>query len=173
MEKKKIFELFEAITSTYQNIFVDDFFDWGDDAKVPGYDFTSAMEGNGLISHTTNAEYIPQYGLVRRGNHLKVQLRQQGKLIKRIVLGDLFPNNSLVIVTSGESLRRFAPIFNRRSEVIDWCVLVHDYCAARQQTGNPTPWYWEDDMVEMAKFFYRNNSNRVDDRSIYDYITEV
>ncbi len=173
MEKEKIFELFEAITSSGQNIFVNDVSGWGDEAKVPGYEFISAMEGNGLRRHTTNAEYIPQYGSVRRGNHLEVQLRQNGEVVKRFVLGDLFPNNHLVIVTSGDSLRRFAPIFNTRSEVIDWCVLVHDYCTARQQAGNPTLWYWKGDMVEMAKFFYRNNSNRVDDRSIYDYLTEV
>lgn len=173
MEKEKIFELFEAITSSGQNVFIDDFSGWGEDAKVPGYEFISAMEGNGLRRHTTNAEYIPQYGSVRRGNHLEVQLRQNGELVKRLTLGDLFPNNHLVIVTSGESLRRFAPIFNCRSEVIDWCVLVHDYCVARQQAGNPTLWCWKGDMVEMAKFFYRNNSNRVDDRSIYDYLTEV
>lgn len=173
MEKRRIFELFAAITSSGQNIFIDDFSGWGSDAEVPGYDTISAMEGNGLRSQTTDEEYIPQYGSIRRGNHLEVQLRCYDQLVKRFTLGDLFPNNHLVIVTSGESLRRFTPIVNRRSEVIDWIMLVHDYCVIRRQEGNPTPWYWEDDMVKMAKFFYKNNPDKVSDRSIYDYLTEV
>ncbi len=173
MEKRRIYELFAAVTNRGEFIFVDDFSGWGSDAEVPGYDTISALEGKGVRSQTTDEEYIPQYGTVRRGNHLEVQLRQDGKLVKRLTLGDLFPNNHLVIVTSGESLCRFTPIFYRRSEVIDWIMLVHDYCVIRRQEGNPTPWYWEDDMVKMAKFFYKNNPGKVDDRSIYDYLTDV
>lgn len=173
MNKKEIFAIFEAITTSGQSIFVNDFDGWGERAEIPAYGFTSAMEGNGVKSHATDEEYIPQCGTIRRGNHLEVQIRQNGQLIKRFTLGELFPDNHLVIVTSGEALRWFAPIFALRSELIDWLMQVHEYCILRQNQGNPVPWYWESEMVELAKFFYRNNPDKENDKSIYDYLTDI
>ena len=173
MNKKEIFAIFEAITTSGQSIFVNDFDGWGERAEIPAYGFTSAMEGNGVKSHATDEEYIPQCGTIRRGNHLEVQIRQSGQLIKRFILGELFPDNHLVIVTSGEALRWFAPIFALRSELIDWLMQVHEYCILRQNQGNPVPWYWESEMVELAKFFYRNNPDKENDKSIYDYLTDI
>ena len=58
MNKKEIFGLFEAITTSGQSIFVDDFDGWGERAEIPTYGFISAMEGNGVKSHVT---FPPSY----------------------------------------------------------------------------------------------------------------
>lgn len=173
MNKKEIFEIFDAITTSGQCAFVNDFSGWGSNAEIPGYKFISAIEGNGVVSEATGKDYVPQCQSIRRGNHLEAQLRQDGEVMKRITLGSLFPNHDIVIVTDGESLRLFAPVLTYRSDVINWLVFIHEYCTQRRKDGNPEPWFWEGHMAELAKFFFRNNPKKVENRSIYDELTDV
>ncbi len=173
MNKKEIQELFEYMTSSNESIFVNDFAGWTEEAKIPGYDSFAAMEGNGIKSQTTGESYVPQYESVRCGNHLDVQFRHNGEVIKRVRLAELFQNVKVVIVTGGESLRKLAPMFNRRSELIDWLMQVHCYCEQRQTSGNPVPWFWESDMIALATFFYKNAPDKIVDQSIYDRLTAV
>ena len=172
MKKEKIFELFDYMTSSGKSVFVNDFTGWGEEAHIPGYESFTAMEGNGIKSQTTGETYVPQYESVRCGNHLEVQFRHDGDVIKRVTLAELF-SVRVVIVTGGEALRKVAPMFNRRSEVIDWLMLVHCYCVQRQTAGNPVPWFWESDMIAIATFFYKNAPDKITDQSIYDRLTAV
>ena len=175
MEKNSIFELFDYMTQSNKSAFTDDFTGWGSEASIPGYTSFGTMEGNGIKSEFTGEKYEPQCQSVRRGNHLEVQFRANGDLIKRITLGDLFPGLDVVIVTGTEAIRKIAPIFGHRSEVIDWMMLVHTYCELKKAEGIPAPWYWESDMDALATYLYQNQNpeNKVVDESIYDRLLKV
>ncbi len=174
MNKKEIQELFDYMTTSGKSTFVDDFSGWGDASKVPGYTSFASMEGNGLKSEHTGEKYEPQCESVRKGNHLEIQYREYGDLAKHFKLGDLFPSElPIVIVTGGEALRKISPIFQRRSELIEWLMQVHCYCEQRQTAGNPVPWYWEGNMYDLAVFLYKNHPNKIEDESIYDRLTKV
>lgn len=171
--EKKICELFDFMTSNEAGkfVFVSDFHGWTECAKIPGFTSFAAMEGNGIKSEKTGESYFPQYETVRRGNHLKVELR--GEKDKKITLGSLFPNQDVVVVTSGDSLTKIAPIFPRRSETIDWIMQVHQYCMERQKSGNPVPWYWESDMISLATYLFQNQEDKIVDQSVYDRLTNI
>ena len=167
MEKNKIFGLFDFMTRSEKFVFVND---WsGTDDEVPGFRRYSTMEGNGIRSKETSAEFEPQYETVRRGDSIEVQYRDNGHLVERVTLGDLFPKGTpVVIVTGGESLRRVCPMFKRRSEMMDWMHLVCAYVEARASSSDPVPYYWEGNMLELARYLYENQPDKVADRSIYD-----
>ena len=174
MEKEKIFELFDYMTSSGKSVFVNDFTGWGEEAHIPGYPSFPSMEGNGIRSEATGAEFEPQCETVRRGNHLEVYYRGEERLVKRVILGDLFPKGvPVVIVTGGEALRRVAPMLKRRSELIDWLMMVHCYCEHRKIVANPVSWFWEGNMIDLATFLYRNRPDKIEDKSIYDRLTAV
>ncbi len=168
MNKKTIFELFDYMTTSGKSTFIDDFEGWGTEAEIPGFSEYASCEGNGIKSKATDQTYEPQCEYVRRGNHLKVECRQ-GEDTKEIILGDLFPKEvNVVIVTGSEWLRKFSPIFEKRSEMMDWMHLVGEYVITRKNAKNPVPWYWEDEMLNLAKYLYENQLNKVNDQSIYD-----
>ena len=168
MDKKEIFELFDFMTRNGKSTFVDEFSGLGKASLIPGFSSFDAPEGNGIRSEATGATFEPQYETIRRGNHLEVQYRQDGNLIKSIILGDLFPKETpVVIITGNEVLRRVCPMFERRSEVNDWIMLVHNYCQRRQEEGNPVPYWWKGQMLELAKFLYQNRAEKIEDRSIW------
>lgn len=169
MEKNKIFGLFDFMTRSGKFVFVNDFSGWGEAAKIPGFSSFDSSEGNGIRSEATGAEFDPQYESVRRGDHLEVQYRDNGNLVERVTLGDLFPKGiPVVIVTGGESLRRICPMFQRRSEMMDWMHLVCQYVEARASSSDPVPYYWESNMLELARYLYENQPDKITDRSIYD-----
>lgn len=169
MNKNEIFGLFDFMTRNSKSVFVNDFSGWGEAAKIPGFPSFDSPEGNGIRSEATGAEFDPQYESIRRGDHLEVQYRDEGKLIDRITLGDLFPKGTpVVIVTGSEALRRICPMFKRRSEMMDWMHLVCAYVEARASSSDPVPYYWESNMLELARYLYENQAEKVADRSIYD-----
>jgi hypothetical protein len=169
MEKNKIFGLFDFMTRSGKTTFVNDFSGWGEAAHIPGFPSFSSPEGNGIRSEATGAEFDPQYESIRRGDHLEVQYRDEGKLIERVTLGDLFPKGTpVVIVTGSEALRRVCPLFKRRSEMMDWMHMVAEYTMLRAATSDPVPYYWEGNMLELARYLYENRPDKVADRSIYD-----
>ena len=169
MNKKIFFELFDYMTSSNKTTFIDDFEGWGPEAEIPGFTRFASCEGNGIRSKNTAQTYEPQYEYVRRGNHLNVKCRQEGEEAKEIILGELFPKDiNIVVVTGSEQLRKFSPIFEKRSEMMDWMHLVGEYVITRKNAKNPVPWYWEDEMLNLAKYLYENQLNKVNDQSIYD-----
>ena len=168
MNKKTIFELFDYMTTSGKSTFIDDFEGWGTEAEIPGFSSFASCEGNGIRSKATDQTYEPQCENVRRGNHLKVECRSKG-CIREISLDTLFPEGTSVVITTGsEQLRKLAPIFEKRSEMMDWLHLVGEYVITRKNAGNPVPWYWEDEMIKLAKYLYENQLNKVNDQSIYD-----
>ena len=169
MNKKEIFELFEFMTTRDKSVFVSDFSGWGEAAKIPGYTDFSSSEGNGIRSNFNGAEFEPQYESVRQGGQLEVQYREEDEVIKRVILSDLFPKTTpVVIVTGSEVLRRICPMFQRRSEMMDWMHLVCEYVAIRGMTISPVPYYWEGNMLELARYLYENRADKISDKSIYD-----
>ena len=169
ISKRGIYGLFDFMTRSGKTVFVNDFSGGGEAAQIPGFTSFDSLEGNGIRSEVTGAEFDPQYESIRRGDHLEVQYRDEGKLIERITLSDLFPKGTpVVIVTGSESLRRVCPMFNRRSEMMDWMHLVCEYTILRATTSDPVPYYWESNMLELARYLYENQPDKVADRSIYD-----
>ena len=169
MNKKEIFGLFDFMTRNGKSVFVNDFSGWGEAAKIKGFPSYSSSEGNGIRSEATGAEFEPQYESVRRGDHLEVYYRDEGKFIESITLGDLFPKGTpVVIVTGSEALRRICPMFQRRSEMMDWMHMVCEYVSMRTMTTSPVPYYWEGNMLELARYLYENRADKIVDKSIYD-----
>ena len=169
MNKKEIFELFEFMTCNGKSVFVNDFSGWGEVAEIPGFKSFSSPEGNGIRSEATGSEFDPQYESIRRGDHLEVQYRNDGNLIERVTLGNLFPKGTpVVIVTGSEALRRVCPMFKRRSEMMDWMHMICEYTMLRAAAGEPVPYYWESNQLELARYLYENQPDKVADQSIYD-----
>ena len=169
MNKKEIFELFDFMTSLDKRVFVDDLIDYEGQADIKGFTITHPdVESNGLLAETTKKSIAFQSEWVLQANNISAELRADGDLVKEVNLGDLFPKETPVIITIGsESLRRLAPMFERRSEVNDWIMLVHNYCQHRQEEGNPVPYLWKGQMLELAKFLYQNRAEKIEDRSIW------
>lgn len=169
MNRKKFFELFDYVTNSSKSVFVNDFSGWGAAACIPGFSSFSSREGNGIRSETTGVAFEPQYETVRRGDHIQVQYRENGNLVKKVTLGNLFPDGvPVVIVTGSEALRKIAPMFKRRSEMMDWMHMVCDYVMLRASAAQPVPHYWENDMLTLARYLYENRPDKITDRSIYD-----
>lgn len=168
MNKKEIFELFDFMTSLNKRVFVDDL-KYKGQADIKGFTITHPdAESNGLLSETTKKSIAFQSEWVLQANNISAEFRADGDLVKEINLGSLFSKETPVIITIGsESLRRVAPMFQRRSEVNDWIMLVHNYCQHRQEKGNPVPYWWEGQMLELAKFLYQNRAEKIEDRSIW------
>ena len=170
MNKKEIFELFDFMTSLNKKVFVDDTIHYEGEADITGFKITHPdTESNGLMSETTKETIAFQSEWILRANRIKAELRADGDLVKEVNLGDLLPNGiPVVIVTGGESLRRICPMFQRRSEMMDWMHLVCQYVEARASSSDPVPYYWESNMLELARYLYENQAEKVADRSIYD-----
>lgn len=152
-------------------VFINDFTGWADeDIKLDGFTYISAMEGNGLRAKNGDA-FVPQYSTIRRANHIEAQLRSIDRVNnkvnadKQVVLGDYFENLPLVIITSGESLQAFAPMFSDKLELAIFIRDLHLW----QATYHREDYAWSrkiEDMISLAKFLYRNNPNKV--KSIVD-----
>lgn len=166
MEKAKFFELFDYMLTGERAAFIDDFTGWNENAEIPGFSLFSSCEGNGIKSLSTGKDFEPQYQSVRRGNHLKVKCRK-GDTSEEILLGDLVPEGvTIVVVTGSERLLTLSPIFEKRSEMMDWLHLVGEYVSKNGK--DIIPLYWENDMIRLAKFLFENQENKILDESKYD-----
>ena len=152
--------------------FVNDFVGWNEeDLKIDGFDYFSAMEGNGIRALETKEEYLPQCCSLRRGNHLKVQVRERyGKGCQNIVLAEqpLFKDFDVVIITNGESLQAFAPVCGNKFELAMFIQALRDFVATKEN-GREMDWFLHQavgSMESLAKFLYRNNPNKT--KSILD-----
>lgn len=146
-------------------VFVDDFSGWNEEATaLPGVEFLSAMEGNGLKSLATGETWIPQCCSVRVGNHLTVGLRD-GSKYNSVKLSELplFRDFPVVILTNNEALRAFAPVCNSKLELALWLAAIEEETEKRNAAAGGFDWPWSQtasDMSSLAIFLYRSNPNK-------------
>lgn len=149
-------------------VFVNDFDGWDEQAKtIPGVSFVSAMEGNGLKNNATGQTWIPQCNSLRRGNHLKVQFRDhENNVCKDVVLSELplFKDFDVVIGTSCEALRYFAPVCSSKLELALFFAAIEAETEKRNACApSGYDYQWSntaDEMVSLAKFLYQSNPNK-------------
>lgn len=149
-------------------VFINDFDGWGDEAKnIPGINIIPAMEGNGLQSKETGEPWLPQCCTLRRGNHLKAQLRNATtNEVKEVKLGELplFNNFPVVIMTSGEALHAFAPVCSNKLELALFIASVKEESEKRNAAHEDEYDYsWSciaREMISLAKFLYKSNPEK-------------
>lgn len=157
-------ELMDYINQSGKFVFIDDFSGWGEESELKNFRRASAMEGNKLIA-SNGKEFCLQYVSMRKGNHLTVQLRDhnsQSYQDLELATLPLFQDFDVVIWTSGESLRGFAPLCNNKLELALFLQNLADY-------GDPQDYgssWTKSEMAALAKFLYRNNPDKT--KSILD-----
>ena len=152
-------KLFEALTKD-KSIFVNDFDGWGSEALPEGFKWgKGGMEENAILAPNGDL-LIFQSTSLRRGNHLEVSLRDKGTEVEKIKLGDFFPDQDVVIATSGESLMFFAPICKDKRELIHFLGSLEEFCGKEQMAY----WRFHDMSENLAIWLYRHNPNRKKER---------
>ena len=138
-------------------VFVSDFSGWGDESDVPGFSWgEGGIEENRLVA--PNGESLMfQSTSLRRGNHLKVSLRSNGKEIEKIYLGDIFQEQEVVIATSGESLAFFAPVCKNKLELAEFLTTIGKFCKINR---GKVHFGFEANAYKLALWLYKNNPNR-------------
>ena len=135
-------------------IFVNDFSGWGAEAEVPGFVWgDGGLEENCLLA-PDGSRLMLQSTSLRRGNHLSVSLRRNGEEVEKLKLGDLFPNQDVVIATCGESLQFFAPICKNKLELVKFLNNLDECCKAQ---GDELNWHVKEHATRLALWLYRHN----------------
>lgn len=134
-------------------IFVNDFSGWGAEAEVPGFVWgNGGLEENCLLA-PDGSRLMLQSTFLRRGNHLNVSLRRSGKEVEKVKLGDVFPEQDVVIATCGESLQFFAPVCKTKRELIRFLGKVADFCEKHEMRNSR----FLDEAEDLAMWLYRHN----------------
>ncbi len=124
------------------------------------------MEGNGIKGYTGETIQF-QCSTLSRGTNRELQLRSYDKstnkttVDERLTIGDLFPGHEVVILTGGDSIRGFAPVFDDKLDLALWLRDLKNWHGSLPENNR---WAFSsalEDMVELAKFLYRNNPNKV------------
>ncbi len=151
-------ELMAYMTESGKFVFIDDFSGWGEETQVAHFEFAPVIEGNSLIAENGD-RFNLQYVSMRRGNHLTVQLRDNNEdTCQELKLADLplFQDFNVIIWTSNEALRGFAPLCNSKLELALFLQNLADY-------GDPKDYALDrikSDMAALAIFLYRNNPEK-------------
>lgn len=158
---KKIEEVLSYMLSNGKYTFVDMF-----NGDYSGLDTFGIMEGNGLKGLTGETIEF-QYSSLSRGTERELQLRSYDAaknetiVDERLTIGDLFPGHEVIIITGGDSLYGFAPVFNDKLDLALWlrdlkrwhAALTDEECRSFSNTL--------ENMIRLAKFLYRNNPGKV------------
>ena len=167
-------KLIEYMGGTNKYIRVNDEQGWGQESSVPGCISVPTLKGNGLRSITTGEVLNMENMSIRRANHLELQLRRQikgsVKVEETIKLGDMFPDQDVVIASKGNVVHLLAPVIKKRSEVFSFIALLQNHLTERCARGKKTFWNYEGDMMDLALYLHRNSPDREDDKSIFDRI---
>ncbi len=142
-------------------VFVNDFSGWGDEALPAGFSFgKSGQEENCLLA--PDGKYLMlQSTTLRRGNHLNVSLRRSGKEVEKVKLGDFFPDQDVVIATSGEKLLFFAPVCKTKRELIRFLGRVGYFCEKHEMAN----YRFLDEAEDLAMWLYCHNPNRIQENN--------
>lgn len=137
-------------------VFVNDFSGWGDEALPAGFSWGEGGQEENCLLAPDGSRLMLQSTSLRRGNHLEVFLRR-GEEIERVKLGDFFPNQDVVIATSGESLQFFAPVCRTKRELIRFLGKVGDFCEKHEMRNSR----FLDEAEDLAMWLYRHNPNKI------------
>lgn len=141
-------------------VFVNDFSGWGKEALPAGFSWSKGgLEENCLLA-PDGSRLMLQSTSLRRGNHLNVSLRRSGKEVEKVKLGDFFPEQDVVIATSGESLQFFAPVCRTKRELIRFLGKVGDFCEKHEMAN----YRFLDEAEDLAMWLYCHNPNRVQEK---------
>ena len=168
-------KLIGYLQEEHKYIHVDDRTGWGKESGVEGFIPAINNNGVGLQSVSMGSAFLYQGATIRRGNHLEIQLRSvkptgEVKVDERVKLGDLFPQQDIVIVTRGNVIQFFAPVIKKRSEMFSYFALLQSKLAERRAKGKKTFWNFEGDMIDLSLYLYQNHPEKEEDESIYDRI---
>ena len=156
----KIKKILEYLTED-SFVFVNDFNGWGEEALPEGFTWgKGGPEENCLMAADGNSLSL-QSTTLRRGNHLTVSLRRNGKEVETVKLEDLFPDQDVVIATSGEILRFFAPVCKSKRELIKFFAELDDFCSVHKEN---ICWHLQGYAEDLALWLYHHNPNRVQER---------
>lgn len=139
-----------------------------------GLETFGTMEGNGLIGAVTGEQFELQCATISRGTEREVQLRsydytqQRDNVDERITLSELFPGLEVIIITGGDAIRGIAPVFSNKLDLAIWLKELDEYRHSLPE--DDFYGFHTSDMVELAKFLYRNNPNK--QKSILDELTD-
>lgn len=157
--EKVLSYMWENKKTTFVDMYAGDFM---------GLDTFPVMEGNGLKGK--NGQKITfQYSTISRGTERDLQLRNYDVERNRwnvdecIKIGDMFPNREVIIITNGDALTGFAPVFDDKLDLALWLRDLQELAEKSESDLYP---YSFADMRELAKFLYWNNPNKV--KSIVD-----
>ncbi len=109
-------------------IFIDDFAGTAEENSIPQFSFGTGGQEENCIVAKDGSHLMWQSTTIRRGNHLYASLRNRstGKQIQRIRIGELFPKQTIVIATCGESLQAFAPICKNKMELCQFLITLNN-----------------------------------------------
>ena len=138
-------------------VFVNDFSGWGDEANVPGFSWGEGGQEENCLTAPNGESLMFQSTSLRRGNHLKVSLRSNGEEVEKICLGDIFPDEDVVIATSGESLSFFAPMCKNKLELAEFLTTIGKFCKINRDKVH---FGFESNAYKLALWLYKNNPNR-------------
>lgn len=138
-------------------VFVNDFSGWGDEANVPGFSWGKGGQEENCLTAPNGESLMFQSTSLRRGNHLKLSLRSNGEEVEKICLGDIFPEEDVVIATSGESLSFFAPVCKNKLELAEFLAAIGKFC---KNNRGKIHYGFESNAYKLALWLYKNNPNR-------------
>ncbi len=141
-------------------VFVNDFSGWGDEALPEGFTWGKGGPEENCLLAPDGRRLMLQSTSLRRGNHLNVSLRRNGEEVGKVKLGDFFPEQDVVIATSGESLQFFAPVCRTKRELIRFLGRIGDFCEKHEMRNSR----FLDEAEDLALWLYHHNPNRVQER---------
>ena len=131
-----------------------------------GMDLLPEREGNALKG--TLGEVISfQYSTLSNGTRRELQLRSLNhdsntvELEETLVIGTLFPGYEVIIITSGDSLRGFAPVFADKLDLGVWLRDLKQWYENLPPRERMYCSHMFEDMNRLALFLYRNNPHKV------------
>lgn len=154
---------FMCLDSRY--VFVNDFSGWGIESDIRGFGRKSTPEGH-ILKAANGAEYGHQDVYYRRGNHLTVSLREKGEEVKKLPLNSLemFKDFQVVVETSGEMLKAFAPVFSRKKDLIIYLAELEDYFDGLKKSSAKYKGNVFDEIANLAIYLYKNNPEKKEEQ---------
>jgi len=159
-------QLMQTLCARNGFVFIDDLHHYTDQEKIPGCTIVHPdCESHGIKANNTGKELWFQSEWCLLGNHVEAQLREydndtrEMKRCDRVLLSDLFPEGVDIVITIGsENLRRFAPVFKKKSDLDNYLSKLHNFYDMWEYMGGSLPsFHWYSDMKELAEFLYEAN----------------